>query len=90
MIYPGEFHFWIEPIQGKRFNLGLEPISVIQTWLEEKNPHYLHALPSIIAQLDLTRISNYIDHKGTVNSEALCIRVKSVEQLPFNAPANLK
>jgi phenylacetate-CoA ligase len=55
----------IEPIQGKKFTIGFEPISVIQKWLEEKNPHYIHAAPSVIEQLDLSKITNYIDHKGT-------------------------
>lgn len=55
----------IEPVQGKKFNIGYEPISVIQKWLEEKNPHYVYAAPSIIAQLDLKKITNYIDNMGT-------------------------
>jgi len=55
----------IEPVQGMRYCIGYEPISVIQRWLEKKNPHYIHAAPTIIKQLDLTKISNYIDHKGT-------------------------
>jgi phenylacetate-CoA ligase len=52
-------------IQGKKYCIGYEPISVLQKWLESKNPHYIQAAPSIIAQLDLTKISNYIDHKGS-------------------------
>ena len=55
----------LEPKQGMTFKIGFEPISVIQKWLEEKNPHYLHCIPSIVAQLDLSKISNLIDVKGT-------------------------
>lgn len=55
----------LEPIQGKTFRIGFEPISVLQKWLEEKNPHYLHCIPSIVAQLDLSKITNLIDVKGT-------------------------
>lgn len=55
----------IFPEQGKLFKMQYKSISEIQSWLEEKNPHYIHCLPSIISQLDLSRISNYIDHKGT-------------------------
>jgi phenylacetate-CoA ligase len=55
----------LEPIQGKTFRIGFEPISVLQKWLEEKNPHYLHCLPSIVKQLDLSKITNLIDVKGT-------------------------
>ena len=55
----------IEPFQGKQYLNGFEPISVLQKWLEETNPHYIQATPTIIKQLDLSKISNYIDHKGS-------------------------
>ena len=55
----------IEPLQGKTFKIGHEPISVIQSWLEKNNPHYIHGRPSIIKELDLSKISNLIDTKGT-------------------------
>jgi len=55
----------LEPKQGMTFKIGFEPISVIQKWLEEKNPHYIHCAPSIVAQLDLSKITNLIDVKGT-------------------------
>jgi phenylacetate-CoA ligase len=55
----------LEPRQGMTFMIGFEPISVLQKWLEEKNPHYLHCTPSIVAQLDLSKITNLIDVKGT-------------------------
>lgn len=55
----------IEPIQGKSFINKYKTISELQKWLEEKNPHYLQARPSIIAELDLSKISNLIDYKGT-------------------------
>ena len=55
----------IEPIQGRRFSNDLRPISELQKWLEEKNPHYIHCLPSIFKQIDISKISNFIDWKGT-------------------------
>lgn len=55
----------IEPIQGIKYSMGYESISEIQKWLEEKNPHYIQVAPSIAKQLDFTKITNYIDHKGT-------------------------
>lgn len=55
----------IEPIQGLRFTSDLKPISELQKWLEEKNPHYIHCLPSVFKQIDTSRISNFIDWKGT-------------------------
>ena len=55
----------IEPKQGMKFSIGLEPISEIQKWIEKVNPHYIQGPPSVINQLDLTKIKNYIDHKGS-------------------------
>lgn len=51
--------------QGKIFFMNYQPISVIQKWLEEKNPHYIHCLPSIFKQLDLSKVTNFIDWKST-------------------------
>ena len=53
------------PDQGPAFILQYKKMSELQREIELINPHYIHATPSIIAQLDLTKISNYIDHKGT-------------------------
>lgn len=55
----------IEPQQGRRFTNDLKPISELQKWLEEKNPHYIHCLPSVFKQIDTSKISNFIDWKGT-------------------------
>ena len=55
----------IESIQGRRFSNDLKPISELQKWLEEKNPHYIHCLPSVFKQIDISKISNFIDWKGT-------------------------
>jgi phenylacetate-CoA ligase len=55
----------IEPVQGRRFTSDLKPISELQKWLEEKNPHYIHCLPSVFKQIDTSKISNFIDWKGT-------------------------
>lgn len=55
----------IESNQGNSYFIGLEPISVIQKWLEEVNPHYIQVSSNIIKQIDLSKITNYIDHKGS-------------------------
>lgn len=51
--------------QGEVYRIGFEPISTIQSWLEHINPHYIHSYPSIIKQLDLKKITNFIDAKST-------------------------
>jgi phenylacetate-CoA ligase len=58
-------HKEIEPIQGKSYTNSYRPISELQQWLEEVNPHYIQCFPSIFKQLDLTKLTNFIDWKGT-------------------------
>jgi phenylacetate-CoA ligase len=55
----------IFPVQGKRYQNGLLPISELQAWLEKSNPHYISCLPSVYKQLDTSKISNFLDWKGT-------------------------
>lgn len=55
----------IEPIQGKVYSNGYKTISELQEWLEKVNPHYISCFPSIFKMIDTTRISNFIDWKGT-------------------------
>jgi phenylacetate-CoA ligase len=54
--------------QGEMYFMGYESVDRIQAWLEAKNPHYFHCLPSIVAQLDLSRLPNLIAIKGTGES----------------------
>ena len=66
----GELDSWgiskrIEPVQGKTYTNSYKPISELQEWLEEVNPHYIQCIPSILKQLNVAKISNFIDWKGT-------------------------
>ena len=53
------------PQQGKRYNHKMADPSVLQSWLEAKNPHYIIMYPSVLAQLDLSKLTNLIDVKNT-------------------------
>jgi phenylacetate-CoA ligase len=55
----------IAPIQGKMFTNDYKSISELQEWLERVNPHYINCFPSIFKLLDTSKISNFIDWKGT-------------------------
>lgn len=55
----------IEPIQGISYSNSYKPISELQEWLEKVNPHYINCFPSIFKLIDTTKISNFIDWKGT-------------------------
>ena len=55
----------IEPIQGVSYSNGYKSISELQEWLERVNPHYINCFPSIFKLIDTTKISNFIEWKGT-------------------------
>lgn len=55
----------IEPIQGITYSNSYKPISELQEWLEKVNPHYINCFPSIFKLLDTSKLSNFIDWKGT-------------------------
>lgn len=55
----------IFPEQGRRYQIGMLPISDLQKWIERNNPHYIYCLPSIFRELDVSKISNFIDWHGT-------------------------
>ena len=55
----------IEPVQGISYSNSYKPISELQEWLERVNPHYINCFPSIFKLLDTSKISNFIDWKGT-------------------------
>lgn len=57
--------FNIEPKQGNMFTSGFKSISELQTWLENVNPSYISCYPSIFKLLDTSKITNFIDWKGT-------------------------
>lgn len=78
----------IEPVQGKTFIKIAGPMSEIQKWLEEKNPHYLQCPPSIVKQLDLTKITNLIDHKGTGESGGSMYSSEECGTIAIQCPKN--
>lgn len=78
----------IDPIQGKRYMIGYKPISHLQKWLEEKNPHYLHCAPTILKQLDLSKISNLIDTKGTSEMGGSLYSSEECGTIAINCPDN--
>jgi phenylacetate-CoA ligase len=55
----------IAPIQGNWHHYYYATINEIQNWLEKINPYYLHCAPTIVKQLDLGKIKNLLDVKGT-------------------------
>jgi len=56
----------IFPIQGKVYqNYINKTISELQSWIELVNPQYIQCYPSIFKQLDVSKLSNFKEWKGT-------------------------
>lgn len=51
--------------QGNSFFTGYLPIKELQSWLDEKNPHYIHCAPSVFKMLNTSKLTNFIDWKST-------------------------
>lgn len=80
--------FNIFPLQGKTFTNGYLPTSELQKWLEIKNPHYINCCPSILKQLDLSRLSNLIDCKGTGEIGGSMYSSEECGTIALNCPDN--
>jgi len=74
--------------QGSMHFMGYESLDRIQDWLEQKNPHYLHCLPSIASQLDLSRLPNLIDVKGTGESGGSCYSSEECGTIALLCPSS--
>lgn len=63
-----EFSGWgfsnqLLPKQGHTFSHRMDTINVLQEWLEQVNPHYLHTMPTILELLDTSKLTNFIAAK---------------------------
>jgi phenylacetate-CoA ligase len=74
--------------QGKCYHFPYKTLDEIQTWLEKKNPHYIHCTPSILKQLDLTRLTNLIDTKGTGENGAAAYSSEECGNIAIQCPSN--
>lgn len=52
-------------IKGNTYIKSLAPISELQKYLEEIQPNYIYTYPTVIEQLDLTKLTELIDIKST-------------------------
>jgi phenylacetate-CoA ligase len=78
----------ISPIQGKMFTNNYKPISELQDWLEKVNPHYIQCFPSIFKLLDTSKISNFIDWKGTGEVSGSCYSTEECGIIAIQCPDN--
>jgi phenylacetate-CoA ligase len=78
----------IEPIQGKMYTNGHKTLSELQSWLEEVNPHYISCYPSIIKHIDTSKISNFIDWKGTGELGGTCYSSNECGVIALQCPSN--
>lgn len=89
----GEVNGWgiprnMAPIQGKLYSNSYKPISELQEWLENVNPHYINCFPSIFKLLDTSKISNFIDWKGTGEVGGTCYSTEECGVIALQCPDN--
>jgi phenylacetate-CoA ligase len=78
----------IAPIQGKMYTNSYKTISELQEWLEIVNPHYINCFPSIFKLLDTSKISNFIDWKGTGEVGGTCYSTEECGVIALQCPDN--
>ena len=78
----------LAPIQGKMYTNNYKSISELQEWLERVNPHYIHCFPSIFKLLDTSKISNFIDWKGTGEVGGTCYSTEECGVIAIQCPDN--
>ena len=91
----GKFDTWgippnVEPVQGVCYTNSYKPISELQKWLEEVNPHYINCFPSIFKQIDTSKISNFIDWKGTGEMGGTMYSTEECGVIAIQCPDNPK
>lgn len=89
----GEIDGWgiprnIAPMQGKTFTNSYKSISELQEWLERVNPHYINCFPSIFKLLDTSKISNFIEWKGTGEVGGTCYSTEECGVIALQCPDN--
>jgi phenylacetate-CoA ligase len=78
----------IAPIQGKLYSNNYKSIPELQEWLEKVNPHYINCFPSIFKLLDTSKISNFIDWKGTGEVGGTCYSTEECGVIALQCPDN--
>lgn len=79
---------YIFPTQGSSYVTGYKSIEILQKWLETKNPHYIHCIPSVFKLLDTSRISNFIDWKSTGELGASNFSSEECGTIALKCPSN--
>ena len=70
---------------GTTYLKKLEPINKLQTFLEKIQPSYLYTYPSIIKELDLSKL-NLIDIKSTGEVDGTCYSAEEVGTIALQCP----
>ena len=78
----------IAPIQGNMYSNNYKTISELQEWFEKVNPHYISCYPSIFKSLDLSKMSNFIDWKGTGEVGGTCYSTEECGVIALQCPDN--
>ena len=78
----------IVPVQGTLYTNDFLSIRELQKWFEEVNPHYIQCYKSIFDQIDTSKISNFIDWKGTGEKGGTCYSSEECGVIALQCPDN--
>jgi phenylacetate-CoA ligase len=77
-----------DTIIGSAYVKKLAPIKVIQQYVDEIQPQYIFTYPSIIAQLDLTRLTNLKDIRSVGEIGATSYSCEEAGTIALTCPQN--
>lgn len=78
----------IAPTQGKMYSNDFLSISELQKWFEKVNPNYIQCYKSIFDQIDTSKISNFIEWKGTGEKGGTCYSSEECGVIALQCPDN--
>lgn len=76
------------PEQGPSYFHRMDYIDVLQRWLEQKNPHYILTLPSILQALDLSKVPQFLDARTISENGATSYSSEECGVIGLRCPDN--
>lgn len=68
------------------YSKKLEPISILQSYLEKIQPHYIYSYPSIIEEIDLSKLKNLIDIRSCGERNATSYSCEEAGTIALKCP----
>lgn len=77
-----------DKVSGNIYIKTLDPISILQKYLEDIQPNYIYTYPTIIERLDLTKLTKLVDIKSTGEPGGTCYSCEEAGTIALQCPDN--